>query len=95
MKKSIIITLLTLSVMFLNAQKKDTTKTTVSYDTVPIASDYLIRLDSATYVQFVNWVGSIPPNISKAAAYFYSAIDGSGKNVQKFPQYALKPKNKK
>lgn len=81
----LILTFITLSV---NAQKKDTTK--AQFDTIQIASDYLIRMDSATYVQFVQWVGSIPPNISKAAAYFYSAIDGSGKNVQKFPQYALK-----
>lgn len=94
MKKSIIIALLTLTYITVNAQRKDTTKTTVQYDTVLVSSDYLIRLDSATYVQFVQWVGSIPPNVSKAATYFYSAIDGSGKNVQKFPQYALKPRKK-
>lgn len=94
MKQSLIIALLSLMCISVNGQKKDTTKTLLQYDTVLVASDYIIRMDSATYVQFVNWVGSIPPSVSKAAAYFYSAIDGSGKNVQKFPQYALKPRKK-
>jgi hypothetical protein len=93
MKKSLIITLLTLSVTLLNAQKKDTTKSTVSYDTLWVERNTII-LDSVQYSNLINFLKQFPIG-NEYAQYIYSLFNGVNKNVFTNKVPFLKPKNKK
>jgi len=91
MKRSLIIAL---TIMSLNcfAQKKDTTKTTLQYDTVWVDRNTII-LDSTQYSNVINFLKQFPIG-NEYAQYVYSLFNGANKNVFTNKAPMLKPKKK-
>ena len=96
MKKSILITiLLTVITLFGYTQKVKDTTITQPYDTIYNSYDVYIRLDSLSYQQLLQFVGSIPPSVNKSSGGVLSLLDNTYGNVTRQNRFALKPKKKK